>query len=42
MKVGLNNVSVDDGVVRKNYDVVEMICIFEDGRFKVDKVIVQP
>ena len=42
MKVGLNNVSVDDGVVRKNYDVVEMICIFEDGRLKVDKVIVQP
>ena len=42
MKIGLYRVVVDGDVVRKNYDVVEVICVFEDGRFKVDKVIVQP
>lgn len=42
IKVGLNNVTVEDGVVWKNYDIVEVLCVFEDGRFKVEKVIVQP
>lgn len=42
MKIGLNNVTVNGDVVRKNYDIVEVICVFEDGRFKVEKVVVQP
>ncbi len=42
MKIGFYRVVFDDGMVRKNYDIVEVICVFEDGRFKVEKVIAQP
>ena len=42
MEIGFYRVVFDDGMVRKNYDIVEVICVFEDGRFKVEKVIAQP
>ncbi len=42
MKVGLYRVFDECGVIRKTYDTVEVICVFEDGKYKVDGVIAQP